>query len=210
MGQARAYRSYQLRITVIQCYVQPVVSALPAIAMELGADERTLRRATARGAVRARRPGARQLELPAGELDYLRAHWSLLHKLTATLRTEPNVALAALYGSAARGDEHSHSDVDLLVAFRNDTPAAAAALARRLERGLERPVDVARLSRVCDAAPLLFLQALDEGRVLVDRDRAWPQMLGARRATARAAARQLASDRRAAARSLDRLLAEEF
>jgi hypothetical protein len=71
-------------------------------------------------------------------------------------------------------------------------------------------VDVARLSPVRDAAPLLFLQALDEGRVLVDRDRAWPQMLGARRATARAAARQLAIDRRAASRSLDRLLAEEF
>jgi hypothetical protein len=35
-------------------------------------------------------------------------------------------------------------------------------------------------------------------------------MLGARRATARAAQRQMAADRRAAARSLDRLLAEEF
>jgi predicted nucleotidyltransferase len=190
--------------------VSAMVSALPAIAMELGADERTLRRATARGTVRARRPRARQLELPAGELDYLRAHWGLLHKLTAALRTEPNVALATLYGSAARGDDHSRSDIDLLVAFRNDAPEAASALARRLERALQRPVDVARLSRVRDAAPLLLLQALDEGRVLVDRDGAWPRMLGARRATARAAARQMAIDRRAAARSLDRLLAEEF
>jgi predicted nucleotidyltransferase len=190
--------------------VSAMVSALPAIAVELGADERTLRRATARGTVRARRPRARQLELPAGELDYLRAHWGLLHKLTAALRTEPNVALAALYGSAARGDDHSRSDIDLLVAFRNDAPGAASALARWLERAIERPVDVARLSRVRDEAPLLLLQALDEGRVLVDRGGAWPQMLGARRATARAAQRQMAANRRAAARSLDQLLAEEF
>jgi predicted nucleotidyltransferase len=187
-----------------------MVSTLPAIAVELGADERTLRRATARGAVRCRRPGARQLELLPGELDYLRAHWRLLHMLTAALRTEPNVALAALYGSAARGDDHDRSDIDLLVAFRNDAPGAVSALAPRLERALECQVDVARLSRVRDEAPLLLLQALDEGRVLVDRDGAWPQMLGARRATARAAQRQMAVNRRAAACSLDRLLAEEF
>jgi predicted nucleotidyltransferase len=185
-------------------------SALPEIAAAIGIPERTLRRAASRGAVRCRRPGSRTLELPAGEIDYLRENWDLLRTLTAALRTEPNVGLAILYGSAARGDQRSDSDLDLLVSFRADLPGAPAALAGRLERASGRPVDIARLSRVRTHAPLLLVSAIDDGRVLVDRDGAWDDLRRGRTQLARAAARHLANGRVNATRSLRELLSEEF
>lgn len=182
-----------------------MASALPRIAAQLDADERTLRRAVQRGAVRARRPSPRALELAPGELAYLRSHWSLLSALTQALRHEPNVELAVLYGSAARGDEHRASDVDVLVSFRTDDDAARSALARRLEEALQRPVDVARLSRVRRQAPLLLLAALDDGRVLVDRDGSWPKLRAQRETIARAARRHRQRSRRQAADAIAQL-----
>jgi predicted nucleotidyltransferase len=183
-------------------------SHLPTLAESLGADERTLRRAARRGAVRCRRPGPRRLELEAGELDYLRSHWDLLHKLTRALRTERNVGLAVLYGSAARGDDRRDSDVDLLVDLRTRVPGAASALARRLERALGRRVDVAELGRVERDAPILLLYALGEGRVLVDRDGRWPQLQARRGEVVRAAQRAERSERRAVLASW-RMLVED-
>jgi predicted nucleotidyltransferase len=182
-----------------------VRSALPTVAAQLGADERTLRRAATRGALRARRPTPRRLEFEPGELEYLRSHWELLQTLTAALRTEPNVGLAVLYGSAARGDDRAESDVDILVAFRDDTSGSAAALSHRLERAVGRPVDVARFSRVYGESPLLVLQAIDEGRVLVDRDGVWAEMRARRESVARAARRQTRRSRAEAAAALDQL-----
>jgi predicted nucleotidyltransferase len=128
--------------------------------------------------------------------------------LLRTLRTEPNVRLAVLYGSAARGDDHAGSDVDLLVAFRNDTPAAAGTLVVRLERALGREVDVARLAPVSANAPLLLLDALDEGRVLIDRDDLWHELTQRRAAIAKAAKQSLKTIEAAATASLAELLAE--
>jgi predicted nucleotidyltransferase len=183
-----------------------MASVLPAIAAQLGADERTLRRATERGTVRARRPGPRSLELAPGEIQYLRSHWDLLSALTRALRTEPNVRMAVLYGSRARGDDRRGSDIDLLVDFRDDGRASTSELGRRLAEATGAPVDVARLSRVRSEAPLLVLQALDEGRVLVDREDRWPELLRTRAAVARAARRQMSRGRRAAADSIQELL----
>jgi predicted nucleotidyltransferase len=182
-----------------------VRSALPQIATQLGADERTLRRAIERGTVRAHRPTPRGLELPPGELAYLRSHWSLLSALTSALRSEPNLQLAVLYGSAARGDEHTGSDVDVLAAFRTDYDGAPSRLARRLEHEVGRPVDVARLSRVRTESPLLVLTAIDEGRVLIDRDGAWARLRAQREAIARAARRRRHRNRQAAAASIAQL-----
>jgi predicted nucleotidyltransferase len=185
-------------------------SALPIIAAEIGAPERTLRRAAGRGTVRCRRPGARTLELPVGELEYLRDHWTLLSSLVAALRTEPNVALAVVYGSTARGNDRSDSDLDVLVSLRADAAHAASSLAERLERVVKRPVDLARLSRVSAEAPLLLLQVIDEGRVLVDRDGIWKELRARRQTVVRAARRRVENQRADAARSLQRLLEEEF
>lgn len=184
-------------------------SSLPAIASQIGADPRTLRRAAARGAVRCRRPGPRSLELPPGELAYLRSHWQLINTLTGALRTERNVELAVLYGSAARGSDAAASDIDVLVQFRDDERGSTAALARRLEERVGKPVDVARLSRVRREAPFLLLQVLDQGRVLVDRSDAWPELRRHRETVARAARRQLVRSRREAADSLAALVRDD-
>jgi predicted nucleotidyltransferase len=183
-----------------------MTSVLPSVARELGADERTLRRAARRGVVRCSRPGPRRLELAPGELEYLRTHWALLSSLTRALRTEPGVSLAVLYGSAARGDDRADSDVDLLVALRHNAPGAAGALARRLERTVGRSVDVARLDRVERTAPLLLLYALDHGRVLVDRDRRWPTLQARHVQVSRAAREDRKRAREQAARSLSMLI----
>ncbi|MDO8184759.1 nucleotidyltransferase domain-containing protein [Conexibacter sp. JD483] len=144
-----------------------------------------------------------------GELAYLDGHWDLLAGLTGAFRTEPNVSLAVLYGSAARGDDRASSDIDLLVSFRDDVDASSSSLARRLERRLRRPVDVARYSRVRREAPFLLLQAVDEGRVLVDRDDTWASLRAARETIARASRRRQASSRAQARAALDLLGGEE-
>ncbi|MEO7556745.1 MAG: nucleotidyltransferase domain-containing protein [Acidimicrobiales bacterium] len=181
-------------------------SLLPTLAAELSTDERTLRRAVRRGAVRCRRDGPRQLALGDGERSYLRTHWSTLSSLTKTLRTESNVRLAVLYGSVARGDDGPTSDIDLLVDLRKGTGHAALGLADRLERRLGRSVDVARLPLVRDASPLLLLQALDEGRVLVDRDDGWTALRTERDAIETAAALAGEDEAYAAGSALEELL----
>jgi predicted nucleotidyltransferase len=184
-------------------------SPLPTLAKEIGADQRTLRRAAQRGMVRCSRSGPRQLELDEAERDYLHSHWPLLSSLTRALRTEPNVRLAVLYGSAARGDDRPDSDVDLLVDLSEDRPDAGVKLALRLERALGRRVDVVRLGRVRGRSPLLVLQVLDEGRVLVDRDGRWPALKARRWRMAGAARRDRERARREAAESLRMLVEAE-
>lgn len=72
----------------------------------------------------------------------------------------------------------------------------------RLERGLGRPVDIARLPRVRRASPLLLLQALDEGRVLIDRDETWSVLHAERDKVAADAARISELEAHAAAHAL--------
>jgi len=151
------------------------------LAFELGAEERTLRRAVADGALRAMRPGPRRLRLAPGEQDYLRAHWHLISKLRRALRTERDIRLAVLYGSLARGDEDAGSDLDLLVSLTGDRRAAGD-LARRLQDVSGRRVDISHLGRVEERAPLLLDRVIDEGRVLVDRDGQWGPVHERRRA----------------------------
>ena len=185
-------------------------SLLPALAAELCADERTLRRAVSRGAVRCRRDGPRRLTLADGERLYLRIHWPLLSDLSGALRTESNVRLAVLYGSVARGDDRPGSDIDVLVELREDTGRAALGLADRLERALGHAVDVARLPLVREAAPLLLLQALDEGRVLVDRDDRWMALRAEREAIEFVAARADEDEAQAAADAVEAILELEL
>jgi predicted nucleotidyltransferase len=164
------------------------VSAVGDLAEELGAPERTLRRAVAIGAIRSRRLSERRLRLADGEVQYLRAHWDLLADLRGALRTEPKVRVAILAGSLARGEGHGLSDIDLVVDLDSERTLDRMRLAMRLGEKLDREVDVASLDRV-EADPLSLLQILDEGRVIVDRDRVWPQLRGQRSAVHKRAAR---------------------
>ncbi len=152
------------------------------LALDLGAEERTLRRAASQGTLRAHRLGPRRLRLAPGERDYLRAHWQLLSQFRGALRTERGVRLAVLYGSLARGEADADSDLDLLVSLAGDRLVAGFDLSARLERVSGRRVDLAHLVRVEEDAPLLLERVLDEGRVLVDRDGQWPQLCERRRA----------------------------
>jgi predicted nucleotidyltransferase len=166
-----------------------------------------MRRAAADGTIRCERLGSRRQNVDDQEYRYAVTHWPLLAKLRKLLRTEPNVRLAVVYGSTARGDDTSSSDLDLLVSFAEDHPEAAVKLAVRLEHGLGRAVDVGRLDRVRDTAPLLLLQVIDSGRIVLDRDGMWAELQTQRDAIEREAHRAHQAQRRRARISVDELLA---
>lgn len=183
------------------------MSQFAAVASELGVDERALRGAADLGAVRRQQTESGQVELAAGEHDYLKTHWELLRRMMVEMSEDANLSLAVLYGSVARGDEIPSSDIDLLVSLREDTVDPADALGQRVERaitqgGEERVVDVARLQHVERTAPLLLLYALNEGRVLVDADGLWGRLQERRSEIAGAAERQRARLGLAASESL--------
>ena len=178
------------------------MSAVRELADELGAPERTLRRAVAVGAVRSRRLSARRLRLADGEFDYLRNHWRLLARLRGALRTEQGVRLAVLFGSTARGDDDESSDVDLLVEFAEEEPLDRLRLGIRLGDKLGREVDVASRRRAERNDPFFLLQALDEGRVIIDRDGEWPNLRARRPAIYKRAMRSYRRRREHAAEAL--------
>lgn len=171
------------------------MSVLHELAEDIGVNERTLRRGLAGGLVRGRRPTARTVRLDPGEVAYLRAHWPLLASLREVLRSERNVRLAVLIGSAARGALGPGSDVDLVVELAQGKWRAQDRLADRLASAARRPVDLVELEAVT-ADPLLLRATLRDGRVLVDRDGTWPRLLAERARTGTAAAHAAAALRR--------------
>jgi predicted nucleotidyltransferase len=181
--------------------------ALADLAREIGADARTMRRAVTDGTIRCERSSPRKQNVDEDEHRYTVAHWPLLANLRKLLRTEPNVRLAVLYGSTATGLDTPGSDVDLLVSLAQDHPEAAVKLATRLEHGLGRDVDVARLNRVRDSAALLLLQVIEEGRVLLDRDGLWARLRAERDEIERQAHREHEAQRQRARISVEELLA---
>ena len=91
--------------------------------------------------------------------------------LSAVLEAEPDVEYALLFGSAARGTAHPHSDVDLAVSLRLGAPRdvrTLGALASRLESAAARRVDLV----LVEEAPIsLAYRIFRDGHVLVERDR---------------------------------------
>lgn len=180
-------------------------SDLPEVARDIDVPERTLRRAVQRGTVRCRRPGLRQFELTADERAYLRENWKTISTVTEALRTERNVRLAVLFGSAARGQVGEDSDVDVLVALAEERPMYLSYLAARLTRALGRDVDVLSLARVRAHDPALLGAILRDGRPMVDRDGSWPALIAGRLDIERAALRARAARHRRAARAVTQL-----
>src|ERR1051326_6183850 len=132
------------------------MTELEILANQIGASERTLRRAFNEGTLRAERPTPRKLRLGASEKQYLRRSWKLLAAVRAALRTEQNVRFALLFGSAARGDDSEGSEVDLIVEMRHSSLVRVVHLELKLEELLERRVDVLTLE---DARANLVLLA---------------------------------------------------
>lgn len=183
------------------------MSDLDLLARQLGASTRTLRRAVEEGTLRGARPSPRRLKLTAVEKDYVLRRWGLLARLRAALRTEPNVRFALLFGSAARGEDSEASDVDLMVELRDTSLVRLIDLELKLEALLGRDVDLVSLTDA-ESNPLLLAEALDEGRVIVDREGRWAELrprigqlrrrareeAGQRRRRALAGIRELVSD----------------
>jgi len=151
------------------------MTPLDLLAQELGVSGRTLRRAVNEGTLRATRSSPRMLEMPVGESVYVRRHWPLLAKLRSVLRTEPNVRFALLFGSVARGEDTEMSDVDVIVFLRDSQHERALDLGLKLEDALERAVDIVLLDEAEDD-PTFLAMAIEEGRVLVDREHLWPEL----------------------------------
>ncbi len=151
------------------------MTELGQLAQQVGASERTLRRAVAQGTLRGERSSPRRLKLSALEKDYVLRRWGLLAKLRSALRTEQNVPFALLFGSSARGEDSPRSDVDLLVAMRDPSLVRVIDLELKLERVLGHRVDVLT-AEDAEASPLLFAEALREGRVIVDREDRWAKL----------------------------------
>jgi predicted nucleotidyltransferase len=151
------------------------MTALTLLAREVGVNERTLRRAANEGALRGERPSPRKFVLPFSEARYVRGHWPLISKLRKLLRTEHNVRFAMLFGSAARGDDTEQSDVDVIVGPHDSSFDRILDLSSKLEDAISRPVDVVRLEDAADD-PTFLVMALEDGRVLVDREDVWPRL----------------------------------
>jgi predicted nucleotidyltransferase len=149
------------------------MTELDLLAEEVNVSGRTLRRAAERGTIRTRRHGPRRISVSSQETDYVRKHWSLLEAAVEVLRTRPNVRLCVLFGSAARGELRSGSDVDVLVRQRADDWRERLDLAERLEGALGRPVQVVAVDAVSAS---LLADAVRDGRVLVDRDGDWRRL----------------------------------
>lgn len=180
---------------------------LQRLAWEVGAPERTLRRAVSTGALRCRRSTPRRLEIDAEERAYLRSHWELLSRLREVLRTEPNVRFAAIFGSVARGDESDASDLDMVVDFDKRDRRGRIRLANKVEAASERRTQLLHLRDVELCAPDLLGEVLVEGRVLIDRDDHWPGLMRRRRQIlqrAREARRELLAAERTAISRFER------
>lgn len=180
---------------------------LQRLAWEVGAPERTLRRAVSAGTLRCRRPTPRRLEIDAEERAYLRDHWELLARLREVLRTEPNVRFAAIFGSVARGDESEASDLDMVIDFDRRDRRGRIRLANKVEAGSGRRAQLLHLRDVELCAPDLLGEILVEGRVLVDRDDRWPELMRRRRQIlerARDARRELLATERTAISRFER------
>lgn len=91
---------------------------------------------------------------------------SLLDRLRETLAAIPAVRLAVLFGSVARGDERSGSDVDVGVRLAPDSAALRQEIEVTLGRAAGRDVDLVFLD---EAPPLLRFEIATDGAVLVER-----------------------------------------
>jgi predicted nucleotidyltransferase len=151
------------------------MDSLRQAAAELSIPERTLKRAAAEGLVRGERLSPRRFRVSFSEEAYLRSHWGLLHMLRAALRTEPNVRLAVLFGSTAKGDDCQDSDIDVLVVLDDPSVGRLAGLTERLSGRVGREVQLVRLADA-ENAPVLLADVIEQGRVLIDREDRWPTL----------------------------------
>ncbi len=87
-------------------------------------------------------------------------------RLELVLEAMPEVELAVLFGSFARGRERADSDVDLGLILDDSSPARTREIEAALNRAAGRSVDVIYLD---EAPPLLRFEIARDGVPLVER-----------------------------------------
>lgn len=94
-----------------------------------------------------------------------------MEALQRVLADDPRVAYALLFGSAARGDTHEGSDLDVAVAFRADVVADTHALGE-LVSALEGAAGGRRIDLLLieEAPPPVAYRAFRDGIILVEND----------------------------------------
>lgn len=181
------------------------MTELGLLSEELGVSERTLRRAVKQGTLRATRPSPRTLHVSLAERGYIRRTWPMLGALRNALRTERNVRKAVLFGSLARGTGEATSDVDILVELADSDLDRVVDLKSKLAEITGRDVDVIRREDA-ETEPALMLEIASEGRVLIDRDQRWPDLVRRAAQTRHGARRRQRARTRAALAGIDRML----
>lgn len=92
-------------------------------------------------------------------------------RLKKQFGTEPDLVAVYLFGSLARGDDHSRSDADVGVLFAHDPPRTLAGLHLDLEADLQKSVDRRVQLVILNRAPVdLIHRVLRDGLLLIDRD----------------------------------------
>ena len=98
--------------------------------------------------------------------------WHMLDDLRRVLASEPGIAYALVFGSAARLALHAGSDVDVAIELSPGAPRdvlALGTLAARLESAVGRRVDLVLLDEA--PSPLAY-RVFREGRLLLEHDHA--------------------------------------
>ena len=91
----------------------------------------------------------------------------MLERLKRQAAVRPELKLAVLFGSTARGEARPKSDVDLGVLLDPYSPELRFQVEAELGRAAGRPVDVILLD---DAPPLLRFEIAREGVLLFQRE----------------------------------------
>jgi predicted nucleotidyltransferase len=104
-----------------------------------------------------------------------------MEALKRALTDDPDIGYAIVFGSAARGTAHAHSDLDVAIGLpegRRLNALELGDLISRLEKAVGHSVDVVDLE---EAPPGLAYRIFRDGQTLVEKDRT---RLVARRARA--------------------------
>ncbi len=91
----------------------------------------------------------------------------LLDRLRERAASLPELKLAVLFGSTARGQARKGSDVDLAILVSPDTPETRRKALIELERVAGRAVDAVYLN---EAPPLLRFEISRDGVLLLERE----------------------------------------
>ncbi|MCD6484985.1 MAG: nucleotidyltransferase domain-containing protein [Candidatus Odinarchaeota archaeon] len=91
----------------------------------------------------------------------------VISKLKEILEPDENILFAYLFGSLARGQTHTYSDIDVAVYVKTLTPDEYLRIFKKLSRSFEKDIDLIMLN---DAPPLLRHKVIYEGVLIFCKD----------------------------------------